>query len=69
MENPIAEECEEISDVLGLLEQQVERLSVTSEDYSRLLRPVTDAISLANRLVYWAAANFEERGVECEQDN
>ena len=68
MENPIAEECEEISDVLGLLEQQVERLSVTSEDYSRLLRPVTDAISLANRLVYWAAANFEERGVECEDD-
>ena len=68
MENPIAEECEEISDVLGLLEQQVERLSVTSEDYSRLLRPVTDAISLANRLVYWAAANFEERGVECEDE-
>ena len=68
MENPIAEECEEISDVLGLLEQQVERLSVTSEDYSRLLRPVTDAISLANRLVYWAAANFEERGAECEDE-
>lgn len=68
MENPIAEECSEISDVLGLIEQQIERLNVTSEDYSRLLRPVTDAISLANRLVFWAAANFEERGVECEDD-
>ena len=68
MENPIAEECSEISDVLGLIEQQIERLNVTSEDYSRLLRPVTDAISLANRLVFWAAANFESRGVECEDD-
>ena len=68
MENIIAEECEEISDALGALEQQVERLSVTSEDYSRLLRPVADAISLANRLVFWAAANFEERGAECEDE-
>ena len=68
MENIIAEECEEISDALGALEQQVERLSVTSEDYSRLLRPVADAISLANRLVFWAATNFEERGVECADD-
>lgn len=68
MENPIAEECEEISDALSALEQQVECLSVSTEDYSRLLRPVTDAISLASRLVFWAAANFEERGGECEDD-